>query len=668
MKLCYVDFEFNSINEPFLNLVSVAAVCHEEGYKRFERKFWLYEGRQKKEAQDFFRMVMGKGYIFVAFVMEAEARGLFSLFDSNSALPKTFQCIDLYLEYRCLLNHAHDLAYGPQYLDGKEIVTKPPKGKWEKDDGKDTEAHHDPSYSLASATYKLIGEKIDTKEKDDVRSIIIKGDPQEIKLNRERILAYNFSDIFSLPRLLAAVCKIFITKGVTKEDWLKGAFSRGSYAVATAKMIALGYPINHDKVNSLVSHIDEILDDSIADVLQSTPDFTPFRRDKKTGKYVLCTKPIKDWIKAQGKPYWRVTPTKALSLSADAFKDWYSSESEGFAGAYCRHLSTKQSLNGFVTPVGSSKKRFTDFVAKRDGRIRPYFGIYGSQSSRSQPGAVGFIPLKARWMRNLIEAPAGRALAGVDYASQEFLIAAILSQDKKMMEAYASGDVYIAFARSAGLVPPEATKESHKKMRDLCKAIVLGISYDMSARGLAPRLTQIGGVEVSEEKAEEYIAAFNEVYEDYYEWKQQTVSNYYDDYRISLPDGWTMWGDNKNKRSVGNFPVQGHGAVIMREAVRLSHQKGLSVIYTLHDALYIEYESFKTSAIATLMLCMAVAFENVMKPYGDTVPIMLEGESWSVDYKDKIPAPIKGIDYMAEYIDERGKKDLDKYRKYFTKN
>jgi hypothetical protein len=373
---------------------------------------------------------------------------------------------------------------------------------------------------------------------------------------------------------------------------------------------------------------------------------------------VLTEKNVRDWVAAQGKPNWRCTSGGKLSLSKDAFSDWYDSQSEGFAGAYCRYLKTKQSLNGFM-PGESKRGKFTDFVGK-DGRVRPYFGIYGSQSSRSQPGATGFIPLKAHWMRNFLDAGPGRALAGVDYASQEFLIAALLSQDRSMVRAYESGDVYLAFAKGAGLVPLDATKTSHKKERDRCKALVLGISYDMSAKGLAPRMG------VTEPEAQALIDLFYDTYPDYDEWKREVQREYEEAGYLSLPDGWVMWGDNDNPRSVGNFPVQGHGAVIMREAVKLAQRQGLTVVFTLHDALYIEYSAMEPAAVKTLMSCMQDAFQSVMGPYGDTVPIRLEGEAWSSDYSQDTPEVIPGITYLPEYVDQKGEKDLERYRKYFT--
>jgi hypothetical protein len=62
------------------------------------------------------------------------------------------------------------------------------------------------------------------------------------------------------------------------------------------------------------------------------------------------------------------------------------------------------------------------------------------------------------------------AVAYIDYSSQEVAIAAALSGDTFLIDAVASGDPYLSFAVRAGLTPEGATKESHRAVRDLCKA------------------------------------------------------------------------------------------------------------------------------------------------------------------------------------------------------
>ena len=56
-----------------------------------------------------------------------------------------------------------------------------------------------------------------------------------------------------------------------------------------------------------------------------------------------------------------------------------------------------------------------------------------------------------------------KALAYIDWSQQEFGIAAALSKDEKMMQAYQSGDPYLEFAKLARQILLGATKKTHQK-------------------------------------------------------------------------------------------------------------------------------------------------------------------------------------------------------------
>jgi len=659
MKTLYLDFEFTNINEQDFKLVCACSVLYDGGVLLEKRSFWFYNGEDTKLAQNYFHDLMDEGVTFVAYVMEAEARALFTLFGTANI---DINAIDLYLEYRCLTNHWEDYAYGQQLINGKVVKTTPPPLYTEIDE-EDDEKHHKPQHSLAACTFKLLNKIIDTEEKKDVRDIIILE--RDIELHRQRILDYCMSDILNLRDIFRAIGMAHLKSGFAFDEFIGAARCRGSYSVYAARMSRLGYPVNMEKIRRFSTSVTEILNESAKDVIAASE--TPlFRKNLKTGLYSMHIASIRELILTT--PYadkWLRTDKDQLSYSRKAFDKFYSKETPGAIGAFIRYLSLKQSLNGFLPSKGAKTKKFFDFVGT-DDRVRYFQGIYGSQSSRSQPGASGFIPLKAHWMRNFIEAPKGRAIAGIDYASQEFLLAAVLAQDNAMIAAYASGDIYLAFAKLARLCPPDATKTSHKAVRDACKALVLGMSYDMGKDGLAARMTADSGKVYTSEDAEKFIEMFFETYPDYAEWKRDNLRTYREEGRLQLPDGWVMWGDNPNFRSVGNFPVQGLGAVIMREAVKLAFARGLDVIFTLHDALYIEYDSGDFSAIKTLIDCMAEAFTAQASKFGRFIPIRLEGETWSRDYTSDTDSGIPGVHCMSEYIDERGRRDYLRFKKYFV--
>jgi DNA polymerase-1 len=131
--------------------------------------------------------------------------------------------------------------------------------------------------------------------------------------------------------------------------------------------------------------------------------------------------------------------------------------------------------------------RLTGLEVGGDGRNRCLLSPFRAVTGRNQPSNTRFIFGPARWMRGLIRPPEGWGIAYIDFASQEIALAAAFSGDERLMAGYAAGDPYLAFAKAAKLVPPDATKATHGTIRDRCKAIVLGIGYGMEAPSMAAR-------------------------------------------------------------------------------------------------------------------------------------------------------------------------------------
>ena len=88
---------------------------------------------------------------------------------------------------------------------------------------------------------------------------------------------------------------------------------------------------------------------------------------------------------------------------------------------------------------------------------------FRARTGRNQPSNSQFIFGPSAWLRSLIKPPEGYAVSYLDFQQQEFGIAAALSGDPNMIEAYETGDPYLTFAKQAGAVPPDATKKSHPK-------------------------------------------------------------------------------------------------------------------------------------------------------------------------------------------------------------
>src|SRR5215208_1573604 len=178
----------------------------------------------------------------------------------------------------------------------------------------------------------------------------------------------------------------------------------------------------------------------------------------------------------------------------------------------------------------------------------------------------------ARWLRSLIKPAPGMALAYVDFSSQEMGIAAALSGDPALLEAYRSGDVYLSFARQAGLAPPDATKASHGEVRDRCKAVVLGTLYGMGPDTLARRIGRPPC------EARELLALHRATYPRFWRWSEAAVTSFVLTRRIETVFGWPLHAaPDWNPRSAMNFPMQANGAEMLRLACCLATERGLAV-------------------------------------------------------------------------------------------
>ena len=98
-----------------------------------------------------------------------------------------------------------------------------------------------------------------------------------------------------------------------------------------------------------------------------------------------------------------------------------------------------------------SDMRLNDLAVGKDGRNRTMLSAFRARTGRNQPSNTKFIFGPRVWLRGLIKPPPGYGVAYVDWAQQEFGIAAALSGDAGMQAAYRSGDPYLAFAKQAGL-------------------------------------------------------------------------------------------------------------------------------------------------------------------------------------------------------------------------
>jgi len=647
----YIDFEYNKTSERNMHIVCCSVLVDKVAHN-----FWTNSG-STEELKEFLIKLKDDGYILVSFAAEAEASSMYSL----GINPLEYKWIDLQLEVKMLYNHNNALTTGQHLIDGREVMLRPFGEK--------------PKTSLASSLYKFCKVKIDTEHKNKMRDIIISQDYNEIEANKEAILSYCESDVKYLPLLFAEVLKqlkrwIPKTEQSTLQDEV---LKRGEYSARTSLMVRHGTPINMEWARNLAHNVPIALTECIQDINSQFPDIMPFKFEKKTAKYVMDTKALRAWIESQHFKNWQKTEKKQLSLALEAWEDYFSYRHEfprnNLGAQMVRFLKLKQSLSSFNFKEGQKENTFFDSVGS-DGFSRSYMNHFGAQSSRTQPKSSGFLFLKSAWMRSMCQPPKGYAIGGIDYASQEFLLSAVCSQDQKMIDAYKAGDVYLYYGKGIGLIPKDGTKQTHGAERDLCKSTVLGLSYLMTKVGLSKKLTADTGRFVSEDEADDLVNKFDVLFSTFSTWRNSVINHYQVAKYLRLPDGWFMFGDNPSFRSAANMPLQGAGAAIMRKAVELAQNDGLDIIFTLHDAIYLMSPSDKILDHMDRLkkhMTDAFCFYFTGKSKEDAGIIRLDGKIWGPEQIEGQVITTTGfkLESSKYHIDPRAKAEYNLFSRYF---
>jgi hypothetical protein len=438
---------------------------------------------------------------------------------------------------------------------------------------------------------------IAAQQKDAMRDLVLRGGPWAVQ-DKQDILDYCETDVNALELLLPAM--------LPSLD-LPRAVMRGRYMKAVSRMQATGTPIDVETLREIESHWGQIQDALIADI------------DANYGVYdgrSFRTKNWADYLQKEGIA-WPRLPTGSLELTDDTFKQM-------------------ARIHPQVAPIRElrsalSEMRLSNISVGDDGRNRCLLSPFSSKTGRNQPSNSRFIFGPSVWLRGLIKASKGFCLAYIDYSQQEFGIAAALSGDEKMMEAYRSGDPYLAFAIQAGAVPPGATKQTHKVEREQFKACVLAVQYGMGEVSLAQRISQPVA------RARQLLTLHRQTYKTFWAWSDATQDEAILNCKLWTTFGWEIRVKGQvNARSLRNFPMQGNGAEMLRIACIFLTEAGMRVCAPVHDAVLIELPIDELeSGLAKAQGLMRLASRAVLGDF-------------------ELGSDAKIICYPDRYMDERG--------------
>ncbi len=393
-------------------------------------------------------------------------------------------------------------------------------------------------------------------DKDEMRNLILSGGPRTAD-EVQSIKEYCAQDTRALIPLFEAM----LQSEPWSESTLSHALLRGRYTKAVASMEHRGIPLDKERLQSFLDRWPRITEQLIREIDQAYGVYegTTFKVDR-----------FEAYL-AKNKIPWLYNENGKLRLDRDTFS------------TMARAHPTLLPLHELRKTLSAMQK--TNLQVGADGRNRCMLSPLASKTGRNQPSNSKFIFGLAKWFRRFIKPTAGMSLAYVDWSSQEIAVAAALSGDDLLMEAYNSGDPYISFAIQAGLAPKGATKASHPEIRNQCKQVVLGTNYGMSAYGVA----QAAGIHIS--TAQNLLQRHKETYRVFWKWAEKNMEAGLLGVPLQTCFGWEIRagiGTESKANTFLNWPMQAHGAEMMRIASILATEDGLGLCAPIHDAFLLE--------------------------------------------------------------------------------
>jgi len=518
------------------------------------RRIWLDENQEQT-----FQLSCDEETLWVSYVATAELRSMLAL---NHPLPS--RVLDLYVENRWLNNFQESRV--ERRLKQEERF-----------------------FSLPSTLRRLGCNSMGAEEKDAVRELILSGGPYTVS-QKEEILDYCESDVSALDDLLPKMLPLID---------VRRAICRGTYLIEVARIEDRGVPIDAERLDAIVHRRDDLL----RHLISQHPHIDVY--DGST----LSQKKFEAFLKAQGLAgLWKRTETGIYSTD-----DFYMEQ----MGQRFTIIEEFRQLKKVLLQLQR------DFQVGADARARCPLWPFSSITGRNQPAAgkkrkAGFksdAPFSfglPKALRFLIKPGPGMALAYIDWEQQEFAIAAFMSGDKAMQEAYRTGNPYLALAKTLGAVPHDATKETHRLEHEKFKAVVLGVNYGRTKHGLSKVL----GIPVVE--SARMLRGYRKTFSAYAEWQKIVRVMMFGYGRLWVWDGWQcLLGTKPNPRSVGNWPVQSTGAVLLRLAVVIAGRKGVRIIAPVHDAIMIE--ALESDIETHLLLAKEAMDEACVAVLGDVI-------------------------------------------------
>jgi len=237
----------------------------------------------------------------------------------------------------------------------------------------------------------------------------------------------------------------------------------------------------------------------------------------------------------------------------------------------------------------------------------------------------------------------GGFIGSVDYSQQELRVAAMMSGDKAMIQAFVEDkDIHRMITSDVMKIP---FHEVPDHLRRHFKTIVFGILYGRGARAIA------GALGIPVEEAQGYINKFYETRQELRQWIINEQARMKRDNYVITPFGRRIliyepgdYDESSVNRYVINYPIQGtasdFGLIAGAQVQKAINQMGLKtkIFNFVHDSLMLDYYPTEVEIIYHICRYYMEEYPKTIFPFASIVPLRADfeiGIKWGdqVEYK-----------------------------------
>ena len=461
-------------------------------------------------------------------------------------------------------------------------------------------------------------------QKEEERDLIIRNETYTAA-QKKRILAYNKKDVDLTAKIFLKQVADLETQLKIKpenyEDELWNCCFHGAAQGGVARVEAAGIPVDLKLYNEFNEAWPMVKESVINEFNKKIDLFEDGKlKYEKFERLIRRLKLLDTWP--------RNFKNNKLSMNKKIIEDRYGHIPELQLFLELQKLNRMTLLNGYN--IGE------------DGRSRCSLQMFKTKTGRCAPSTALYPFSASKWARNFMKPALGSRLFYLDYAQQEVAIQGALSNDKNMMDAYSSGDVYVWTAKQCGKIPKHISNEEaadeqgpYVETRDIFKQLFLANNYGAGIHWLK------GQLKSTMHMARYWKKKFSQIYKIYFGWIKNEIDRGFITGSMHTRYGWSRiikgkfqkdkYGNWKPiKNSLQNWPIQSTGSDVLRMAMLDVQEQGFKVCALVHDAILVELPLGDERNIKQVQRTMELAAQKIIG-----IPIRVDCKEIKGNFKQK---------------------------------